>query len=85
MRDVALPEPAPPPKFETPIHILAVLSNPLADGRVTLAVLPTPTPIALNRAILRQDPQILHYAGHGAYVPESGEGYLLIERDGAPF
>lgn len=105
VRDVALPEPAPPPKFETPIHILAVLSNPLkdldlaaeearlrdalaeplADGRVTLAVLPTPTPIALNRAILRQEPQILHYAGHGAYEPESGEGYLLIERDGAPF
>lgn len=105
VRDVALPEPAPPPRFETPIHILAVLSNPvndldlageesrlraalaepLADGRVTLAVLPTPTPVTLNRAILRQEPQILHYAGHGAYDDATGEGYLLIERDGAPF
>ena len=105
VRDVALPEPAPPPKFETPIHILAVLSNPLkdldlaaeearlrdalseplADGRVTLSILPTPTPIALNRAILRQEPQILHYAGHGAYDAATGEGYLLIERDGAAF
>ncbi len=105
VRDVALPEPAPPPTFKTPIHILAVLSNPLkdldlaaeearlrdalaaplADGRVTLAVLPTPTPVTLNRAILRQEPQILHYAGHGAYDATTGEGYLLIERDGAPF
>lgn len=70
---------------EEEARLREALAEPLADGRITLAVLPTPTPVALNRAILRQEPQILHYAGHGAYDPDSGEGYLLIERDGAPF
>lgn len=105
VRDVALPEPAPPPSFASPLHILAVLSNPEGDldldgeeemldealeeaqddGRVTLSFLRDPTPVALNRAVLRLEPQILHFSGHGNFDPDAGEGFVLIERDGGPF
>jgi hypothetical protein len=53
----------------------------LSQGeRLILERLPTPTLAALQRALSRAEPQILHFVGHGLFDEESG-GMLLFEDD----
>jgi hypothetical protein len=99
IRDVALPEPAPPLQLQIPLRILVVLSNPFNDldigsekgylndalveliaaGQAQLSFLENPSSVALNKALLRGEPTILHYAGHGGFDVNAGQGYLLLQ------
>lgn len=52
-----------------------------AQAEVTVAFLLRPTLARLREALLEGDFHVLHYMGHGAFDPSSGEGALLLNDD----
>lgn len=78
-----------PAGVEPPLNVEAewvLLQESLADlrqeQRLILERLPAATLPALQRALSRQGPHILHVVGHGAFDEESGGGLLIFEDEG---
>ncbi|MBX2998646.1 MAG: CHAT domain-containing protein [Caldilineaceae bacterium] len=73
-----------PPGAGPPLNVEAewqILQESLADlgQRVVVERLAAPTLPALQRALSRQEPHILHFVGHGLFEDEAGGGMLLFE------
>lgn len=57
------------------------LAGPLAQGKMTLTVVPRATRRAIRDALLQQKPDIVQFVGHGTY--QNGKGALaLVQEDG---